>query len=567
MGDDGAAEKVLLVQPCDRDEVAGSDAGSDSDEIVFAQAAEIYARFEVDEAATPPLQGQSRNSTLCCVSVTMLTAVVLGAVGLAGKSHVWKYMMMNAAVGGEMGQMVADANTGVDPCVDSWRYACGNYAASASQPRTRLRDLQQKVNGEVLAMAQAGPGPTVWGWQHFLRECTAEVEGTDLAAGQSIKWRLERGLPAAGVVYGRSRSNDSDNQKRVATITDLVSPGPCDQTYVCSGTNLTNLVSLDEPMCIASSDPEAMCTRLIRAERVQLSTDAPAAQTSIEWCVEEATTLWPSAISAAYEARRYPPLFEGAAVEVFEAMQAQVASRLTQQRQKALATKVTSISLRTRHNSPPEKYVFDETQPHDIYGRWADARRQYHEADMALRVYTINQWEVPSTKIGVFHDPIFNEIHLPAATAANLWSPDFITRVAKLGYVLAFELGKSIYATDAIPAETRSAFEASWDCYTDQHSVPEPVVRVAMHHRLAASAVAATVGSAATDQRLICNPDCVVSTAAGRAYTMMVQTWCEAVPSVQSTVIALTVNQTSAIGQAWQCPANPPELVCTTLGA
>jgi hypothetical protein len=564
---DNQAEKVLLMQAGDRDDVAGSDAGSDSDEIVFAQAAESYAQFEVAEAAMPPLQGQGRKSTMCCVSVAMLTAVVLGVVGIAGKTHVLKFMMVNAAVGAEMGQMVADANTGVDPCVDSWSYACGHYAASASTPRTKLRDLQQKVNGEVLQMAQAGPGPSVWSWQHFLRECTAEVEGTDLAAGQSVKWRLERGLPAAGVVYGRSRSPDSDYGERVATITDLVSPGPCDQTYVCAGTNLTNLVSLDEPMCIASSDPEAMCARLVRAEQVQLSTDAPAAQTSIEWCVEEAITLWPSAISAAYESHRYPALFEDDAVEVFEAMQAQVASRLTQQRQKALATKVMSMSLRTRHNAPLEQYVFNETQPHDIYGRWADTRKQHHAADMALRVYAINQWEVPSTYIGMFYDPMFNEMHLPAATAANMWSPDFVTRVAKLGYVLAAELGNSIYAADTIPAETSSAFKASWDCYTNKHSVPEPFVRVAMHHRVAASAVAATVGSEATDQRLICNPECVVSTAASRAYTMMVQTWCEAVPSVQSTVVALTVNQTSAIGQAWQCPANPPELVCTTLGA
>jgi hypothetical protein len=103
-----------------------------------------------------------------------VTAVVLGLIELVGKPHIAKYILFSAAVDGELGQMVVDSDTSIDQCVDPWQHACGHYAASVREPRSKVLDIEQMVQGEVMQLARftASNG---WGWQQLMRECMAEA--------------------------------------------------------------------------------------------------------------------------------------------------------------------------------------------------------------------------------------------------------------------------------------------------------------------------------------------------------------------------------------------------------
>jgi len=562
MASSPAPETILLLQRGDEAAVNGTDDVDDDDvEDIVYESDPIVHLAPTTSRAMSQRQGSCRSTKTCCVISFVVAALVVGLVGLASKSHVAKFLLVNAAVGGEMGQMVADMDTSASMCADPVKHACGHYATTASVPRTKLVDLKRRVGDEVLLLAGKLPPPPTWGWQQFLQECMAEPDGTDLALGKPVQWRLERGLPAAGVMFGRTRSIDLDRRERVATIFDLANPGPCHPTISsCEATNLTNLAPLDEPQCLASVDPEAMCARLVAAANQPLA----AALTGRSWCVDEALVLWPSATSAAYEKYMYPEQLELDATKLFEVVRDTVARRLAKQRQAALAARVQATVLHTRHNAPPEQYKMTAAS---FVERWGSTRKQHYEANMALQFYGSNQWDISGTHVGLFYDPLFNAVYLPAATSAHSWSPFYMSRAAKLGYLFGLELAGAIASASNAPASASAALVNTRKCYADTYELPADRVADAISHRVATSAVASLVGTASTEPRLVCNPTCVLTSAASRSYTLMIQSWCSTQPADENEDIALAIGQTNPILAAWQCPSAEAVRTCATLGA
>ena len=514
-------------------------------------------------------QPRSSSST-CCISFTVLAALVVGLVGLASRTPVAKYLLVKAAIEGEMGQLVADMDTSTSFCRNPVKHSCGHYATTASVPRTKQVDMKRKVADEILALAQEMPQQpsNSWGWQQFLSECIAVEAGSDLAAGKSTQWRLTRGLPAAGIMYGRTRSEDMDRRERVATVFDLVRPGPCDLLNVmCESTNLTNLVGPNEPLCIASMDSAAMCDRLSRTENL----DHPPALVSRTWCIEEALILWPSATSAAYEKYHHLDQFEVDAVAVFDAIKTELSHKLYAQRQRTLGDWIKATTLHTKHSAPPEQYKYPIITPYlDFATRWAETRKQHYEANMALQFYGSNQWEITGTHIGLFYDPLFNAVYLPAATSVHMWSPSPEIRIARLGYLFAQELSDAIVLADL--SESGKGFLAKTkSCYSSTFNLSNDQLQEAISHRVAAAVVARLTGTQLVEERLLCNPDCIIASKAGRAYTAMVQLWCTADPTDADTtsLVNLAINQNDIIARAWGCkpPATTIPAPCPAMGA
>jgi len=287
--------------------------------------------------------------------------------------------------------------------------------------------------------------------------------------------------------------------------------------------------------------------------------------------------LWPTAISLDWATAHYDPDHDAAARRLFTSLQQSIQAQLRAQRQSALSESVRKITISTRHTGPPEQYTQGPSTT--FTARWAHTRQEAHAADLALQFYTIDMWQMAGTDINAYYDPQFNQVYLTPAITRALWSASYSTRVARLGFVIAHEIGHALHSqdTDRIPIGSRAAYTAGVVCLMDEFGVNGTTVQEDMADRVAAAAVIrmlAPLGMGTS--RALCNPHCVSTTGLGRSLVEMAQVWCSTTPeahynqdphSPNRARVDHSLRQTPAIMATWGCAKPTREATCTVIGA
>lgn len=474
-------------------------------------------------------------------------------------------------------------------CERPWEYACGSYNRQSLRSKSVFGDAQAQVDAELSTILRAADESKQS--RKFYLSCIDAENSVEYERPDAFWW-WDRGLEAAGLTFGRVRSNSSRYRHLAVQVTDsdshesagclMVPVSVCDGKLYEIVTRVGTSASFDDQMCILGGTAETACELVKVATQGNDTASAGSSlfQNTPAACIAETKRLWPYETSKLWESFKSSDEDDKNTLRIFEKAKAAIVGRLEDQKQLSLKAAVDNVKLNQRYRGPPEVY-HSGLNGSDIFGWWEQLLAEQEEFDRSRLYFNEADWDMASHTINAYYWPYANAVFVTPAVSRWMLEGSEAERVGRLGFLLGHELGHAIHSNVNVlddPA-ARAAYKSGKMCLTEEFGGSDLTTHEDMADRVGYGVVGALAADLEFRLATYCARDtCFEANEKHLAFLASAQPFCATesalnaadpldTHSSNSERVRHSLKSTRAAASAWGCPVPLASTLCPVVGA